>query len=358
MLDVEYIKESVKKVAYLDMEYKLFGSWGHAHIFKPVIEESKLALWEENMQLKLPKDYKIYLTKLGNGGAGPAYGLSKFSLPFKQKLKEPTIYADEQAKEFNKCAQAWFDMESIGEEEFYEQYYQQHPQEKRLSFQDWESAFFENYYDSLSSKLFEQGQYMIANQGCSVDIYLLFNGSQCGMCHTNSNEYDCSYPLTREQIKKAKLAQESQRAITWIEYKESLIEFSDYINNYVKNSLDEINKFTQKQFSQFEKEREQVLEFEQAFIEKDIQGLEYLISKLTPATFSAKTRSFYLESCKQLLQQYKDNMIFQEFALKTEYRKKGWEYRTVVFEHNVTNNGTYPHPTFDEFKLTFKPIDN
>lgn len=82
-----------------------------------------------------------------------------------------------------------------------------------------------------------------------------------------------------------------------------------------------------------------------------MQGLEYLASKLTFASFSAKTCSFYL----QLLQQYADNTIFQEFALRTEYRPNGkWECRTVIFEHNAMNNRTYPHPTFEEFKLSFR----
>ena len=86
-----------------------------------------------------------------------------------------------------------------------------------------------------------------------------------------------------------------------------------------------------------------------------MQGLEYLISKFTFASFSAKTCSFYLGIYEQLLQQYADNTIFQEFALRTEYRPNGkWECRTVIFEHNVMNNGTYPQPTFEEFKLSFR----
>lgn len=91
--------------------------------------------------------------------------------------------------------------------------------------------------------------------------YLLFNGAQCGMCHTKSSDYDCSYPFTKVQIEKTKLSQEPTRVITWVEYKETLIDFSDYINNYVEKALDEINKFTLEQLKQFEKEREQVLEF-------------------------------------------------------------------------------------------------
>lgn len=356
MLDVEYVKAAVRKLAYFDMEYKGFGSWGHAHIFKPVLEEEQLATWEELMQLRLPEDFRLYLTKLGNGGAGPAYGIAPFHLPRDKQLNEISLYSDEQAEAFNETAQAWFEMSNVDEEDCYERYKLENPQEAGLSFREWEDKFYEPYYDKLEQKLMSNGQLFIANQGCSVDIYLILNGTERGMCHSTNTDYDYSYPCTREQDRQFHLLPEPRpaRAVIWNEYKESLMDFEKYLINYVVSGLERIEGFSAEQRQQFKRERQQVLEFDKSVQEQDLMGIEKLIGKLDPLSFSFKTRSYFLESMETLSKEFPNNGLFQKFLHQIKYKpNKTWTYDSVVFAHRSRNNIDYPHPTFDEFKSTF-----
>lgn len=356
MLDVEYIQEAVRKAAFFDMEYKLFGSWAHAHIFKPVLNESELAAWEEIMQINLPEDYKTYLTKLGNGGAGPAYGISPFHLPLYEHLKVSSIYSDENAKLFNKVAQEWFELSNTDEEELYEQYKQNSPQEQKLSFNEWEEQFFDKYYDELEQKLMNNGQLFIANQGCSIDIYMILNGTERGKCHCTNIDYDYAYPCTNEQAKQYNLLSEPRpyRSVLWSEYKESLTDFKQYLMAYVTSVLDKIEDFSIELRQQFQYEREKVLEFEQAMQEQDFVGIERLIEKLDPLSFSFKTRSYYIESLERLTAEFPNNILLQKFLSNVKYKPNTTRaYNSVVFEHKSLNNIDYPHPTFEEFKATF-----
>jgi hypothetical protein len=54
---------------------QVFGSTVHDYIVNPPISEDAVAQFEAEHRIALPHDYRAFLTTVGNGGAGPAYGL-------------------------------------------------------------------------------------------------------------------------------------------------------------------------------------------------------------------------------------------------------------------------------------------
>jgi hypothetical protein len=52
-----------------------FGSHSHRFVLRPPLPEAAATRFEEEHGVLLPEGYRAFLTRLGNGGAGPYYGL-------------------------------------------------------------------------------------------------------------------------------------------------------------------------------------------------------------------------------------------------------------------------------------------
>ena len=90
-----------------------------AVLFNPVLPLEELAAWEELAKAALPEDYRTYLTQLGNGGAGPAYGLYPLSLPkdeIARFLRRPCIYSDGQEEKFQDVVQRFVHWEDFDDD--------------------------------------------------------------------------------------------------------------------------------------------------------------------------------------------------------------------------------------------------
>jgi len=52
-----------------------FGAEQHCFRLEPVLTEPQVADFETRWRIQLPAEYRAFITLVGNGGAGPAYGL-------------------------------------------------------------------------------------------------------------------------------------------------------------------------------------------------------------------------------------------------------------------------------------------
>ena len=68
----------VSRAKELDTELRQYGSERHRYEFAPVIPLSDVRDFEQRHSISLPVSYVEFLTQVGNGGAGPDFGL--FSL--------------------------------------------------------------------------------------------------------------------------------------------------------------------------------------------------------------------------------------------------------------------------------------
>jgi hypothetical protein len=97
---IELLRARVAELAALDPRRKLFGSSTHNYRFNEPLPESQLAAFEREHNFRLPDDYRSFITRIGNGGAGPSYGLLPFlgnsddDLTDYARLGNPFAYTD------------------------------------------------------------------------------------------------------------------------------------------------------------------------------------------------------------------------------------------------------------------------
>ena len=75
MNKIQKLKEKFNQLASSDKHGDVLGSEVHRYQLNPCISEAKLQAFEQKYQMTLPGDYRNFLLSIGNGGAGPGYGL-------------------------------------------------------------------------------------------------------------------------------------------------------------------------------------------------------------------------------------------------------------------------------------------
>jgi len=75
VLDIGKIRQDLQQIRTLDQELKIFGAFGHHWRLNPPAKERQVASFEKKYRVRLPENYRTFLIELGNGGAGPYYGI-------------------------------------------------------------------------------------------------------------------------------------------------------------------------------------------------------------------------------------------------------------------------------------------
>ncbi|MFE9975755.1 SMI1/KNR4 family protein [Streptomyces hirsutus] len=69
------VRERVAALGALPASGEVFGSHGHRWALEEPLAEDELTELETQLGVSLPAEYRAFLTQVGAGGAGPAYGL-------------------------------------------------------------------------------------------------------------------------------------------------------------------------------------------------------------------------------------------------------------------------------------------
>lgn len=77
--DIVELGDMLRRLRAADTSFRVFGSDQHRYRLGPTLSESELAAFESTNRVHLPEDYRQYLAMIGNGGAGPFYGLEPLS---------------------------------------------------------------------------------------------------------------------------------------------------------------------------------------------------------------------------------------------------------------------------------------
>jgi hypothetical protein len=78
--NIQELADLVSTLRQLDTGFQVFGAkrkrdWGHDYMFNPCVDRRDIDVFEQKNGLVLPEDYREFLLCVGNGGAGPYYGI-------------------------------------------------------------------------------------------------------------------------------------------------------------------------------------------------------------------------------------------------------------------------------------------
>ncbi len=72
---IQTLKSRLFDLRRRDAGCAVFGSERHRYALNPVKTNAEIANFEKRFGIVLPEGYRLFLTTVGNGGAGPYYGL-------------------------------------------------------------------------------------------------------------------------------------------------------------------------------------------------------------------------------------------------------------------------------------------
>jgi hypothetical protein len=72
---IDVIRQKLGELRHLDRGLQIFEAITHAYHLNPPLTEHQLYSFEMEYEVILPAGYRAFLSQIGNGGAGPYYGL-------------------------------------------------------------------------------------------------------------------------------------------------------------------------------------------------------------------------------------------------------------------------------------------
>lgn len=71
----DILAADLKQLNASGAEVGMFGEEVHSYELNPVLTANEVSTFEHEHDVRLPDDYRQFITRVGNGGAGPYYGL-------------------------------------------------------------------------------------------------------------------------------------------------------------------------------------------------------------------------------------------------------------------------------------------
>jgi hypothetical protein len=113
LTEIEDLANLLNSLQKEDKAFRVFGANRHQYKLNSPLTETELQAFEQKYQVKLPVDYRLFLKNIGNGGAGPFYGLEtleesargcKLNTPF-PFTKATELYSEKEMEAWNN----WWD---------------------------------------------------------------------------------------------------------------------------------------------------------------------------------------------------------------------------------------------------------
>lgn len=163
METVQRIKDKLRRLKKADKTYGVFGSEKHKYKLKGTLPEKTIRQFEESFSIELPDDYCQFLREVGNGGAGPYYGLEPL---------ENGRYADLHHKDANDLINPSFPFQHTS----------------YWNFED--DQFVPENEDTYFDNKWVDGVLRISDFGCGVSMNLVVNGPEYGNIWVDSRVND------------------------------------------------------------------------------------------------------------------------------------------------------------------------
>lgn len=167
-----YIYELLNKANEVDREYKVFGASKHKYKLNSPASMDEIRALEAELNITFPEEFVYFYTEIGNGGAGPYYGL--YSLEgIKRNCDSKQNDSIQPLIDSNLSNATWY---------------------KLMEQMEADDDACDEIYQQVSS-----GVVIIGTQGCTFDNLLMFKGSEAGKIVYIDWNLESEYPpvLTR-----------------------------------------------------------------------------------------------------------------------------------------------------------------
>jgi hypothetical protein len=148
------LHDHITTLRRLDRGYAIYGAYKHRWRIKERLDEPTITRIEHDLGFLLPPSYRAYLAELGNGGAGPLFGIEPLPLQF-----TPAKYAALQ--------QPFLGIEAV------------HQRLKDAGIVRHEHGYYKNWDRKLQTALLV-GTWPIAYEGCGHHSRIVLHGAETG----------------------------------------------------------------------------------------------------------------------------------------------------------------------------------
>jgi hypothetical protein len=179
-----------------DGNCQLIGANHHKYALNAPLVEKEVADFEVQHQLALPADYRAFLATLGNGGAGPFFGMVPLqdSILTSDLIDDPMILSKSfplgQAVELSELIKAHTEFDLFADDDSLDTYYRRIEEDRE--FREINSRLETQFHSSY----FSRGSLMICDYGCGLAFRLIVSGDARGQIWLDDRANDSGlYPL-------------------------------------------------------------------------------------------------------------------------------------------------------------------
>jgi len=172
--DRQTVLEMLKRLRRSDSKRSIFGSAAHDYELQPPLPLSAIEAFEREHGIRLPEDYRYFITEIGNGGAGPYYGLFPFGQDDDAVSWEEGELIGDVSRPFPHV-EAWNLPDSFWEQEP-DVSPDTPPEEEDRLWEEWDRLEQEHYWHPSIIN----GAIPICHLGCALRQWLVVHGEQRG----------------------------------------------------------------------------------------------------------------------------------------------------------------------------------
>jgi len=170
-LDPVHIKRALLRLRSARGIREVFGANGHMFILNPTLSEAEVRTFETQHEITLPTDYRKFLLRIGNGGAGPYYGVFPLGQMDDMNGMRPWLENDGFVGVLSEAfalTSAWNDLTGMPSEDV----------------MDDEEGEYEKQFDQFQNRYWRaslmNGALPICHEGCALRIWIVVTGEQAG----------------------------------------------------------------------------------------------------------------------------------------------------------------------------------
>ncbi len=190
------VQDKLEQLKKQDQELKVFGASSHEYKLNLTLSLEKVEAFEREHKVKLPEDYRAFITQIGNGGAGPYYGVMTLDYGLNQSLLYPDLaWYNELEKPFPH-REWWNCIDELDD------VYKRLDEAQETGDEELEEKIFDEKFDLIGGPEHNYGILNLCHFGCGVVIFLVVNGEEYGHLWIDDRMNDSGiYPFDEMEVK-------------------------------------------------------------------------------------------------------------------------------------------------------------